>query len=312
MNTVKTNEKVFYIHSGIAVLLLIMMLGFLGCETAFEPLQENNRFHYSMYGFLNTSQEVQWIRVMPVRESLALSDVPIDAKVTLIKNSTGEESELKDSLFVFYSGPDDPFYVRNFKTDFPIEFDEEYTLIAERSDGEKSTVTTYVPPIFEPPVFGYNENTFSGVLEGQVDNRLVVLDVEYFCTIIDKFGNELKKRVEVSQIEREKVFIQDNGEYRVNIGDRKFIADQYLVSSGDVFVDSANIFIGVGGDDWPYIKGLSSEEAALPELANNVENGTGLVLGVASLTMPFKSCRNANDELVPCPPKNVNSKIAGQ
>lgn len=312
MNTAKAKTKVFKIHSGIVVLFMVLILGFYGCESPFVPLQENNRFHYSMYGFLDTSMNTQWIRVMPVRESLALSEVPIDAKVTLIKNSTGEESELMDSLFVFYSSPDDPFYVRNFHTDFPIEFDEEYTVIAERSDGEKSIVKTYVPPIFDPPVFGYNENTFSGVLEGQVDNRLVVLDVEYFCTIVDKFGNGSKRRVKVSQIEREKVFIQENGKYRVNIGDRRFIADQFLVSQGDVFVDSANIFIGVGGDDWPYIEGLSNEEAALPESANNVENGTGLVLGVASLTMPFKSCKDANNELIPCPPKNVNSKITGQ
>lgn len=280
------------------------------CDYTFDPLLENDQFYYSMYGFLNTSQDTQWIRISPIRESLFLDELPIDATVTLTKNSNGQTVQLRDSLFEFYPTPEDVVTVRNYYTDWPIEFGEEYTLRAERSDGRVSSATTTVPGQFDPPTFSYNPNTQGGVVNGNVPGRLIVADVLYHVTVVDENRVTIITSITVSQFERDNVVIQENGDYKIDVNDRKFIGEQFAATQQNVQIDSAEIFIAIGGYDWPDTSGQSLEESALPQSATNVSSGTGLVLGVASLTMPYESCYDASNVLIPCPPKNTSSKIA--
>ena len=282
---------------------------FSSCDYNFEPLQENDRFFYSMYGVLNTSQEMQWIRVTPIRETLFLDDESIDVSVTLTKNSTGQTVELRDSLFDFYATVNDIVSVHNFYTDFPIEFGEEYTIRAERADGKVSSATTRVPYRIDAPTFSFNPNTLGGIIQGNVQDQLVVVDVEYSYVVIDENGIPLRGKLTVSQIERERLVIDENGDYKVTVNDRKYIADEFGVGQSNVSLDSAEIFIAISGLDWPVFEGQSSEESALPQSATNVANGTGLILGVSSLTLPFESCYDSNNQLIPCTPKNSNRKV---
>lgn len=291
------------------VLTGVFALAVSSCDYNFEPLQENDRFFYSMYGVLNTSDDRQWIRVTPIRESLFLDDAQIDARVTLTKNSTGQTVELRDSLFEFYATVDDIVNVRNFYTDLPIEFGEEYTIRAERSDGMVSMATTRVPQKIDAPTFSFNPNTLGGIIQGNVQDRIVVADVEYSYVVIDENGIPLRGKLRVSQLELDRLVIDDAGDYKITVNDRRHIADEFGVGQSNVSIDSAEIFIAISGDDWPVLDGTSSEESALPQSATNVANGTGLVLGVSSLTLPFESCYDSNNQLTPCPPKNSNRKV---
>ncbi len=287
--------------------LIALVLG--SCDYNFEPLQENDQFFYSMYGVLNTSQDIQWIRVTPIRETLFLDDDEIDVRVTLTKNSTGQTVELQDSLFDFYARVGDIVSVHNFYTDFPIEFGEEYTIRAERSDGMVSSATTRIPSRIDAPTFSFNSNTLGGIIQGNIQGQIVVADVDYYYVVIDEEGIPLRGKLRVSQIERERLVVQENGDYKITVSDRNYIAGEFGVSQSAVTLDSAEIFIAISGDDWPEFNSQSSEESALPQSATNVMNGTGLVLGVSSITLPFEACYDSNNMLIPCTPKNSNRKV---
>ncbi len=51
------------------------------CDSSFNPLAENNRFNFTIYATLDLSTDTQWVRVMPVRDSIFTTPKPIDAMV---------------------------------------------------------------------------------------------------------------------------------------------------------------------------------------------------------------------------------------
>src|SRR5688500_8241129 len=92
----------------------------ISCEEPFEPLAATDLV-FSIYGHLDASADTQWVRVMPLRESLLTTSGPIDAVVTLQELETGTVVEMSDSLSrytVFLA--DGRFYAHNFSTTMPM------------------------------------------------------------------------------------------------------------------------------------------------------------------------------------------------
>ncbi|MDZ7694856.1 MAG: hypothetical protein U5K69_27685 [Balneolaceae bacterium] len=128
--------------------LLSSVLLFSGCDSPFEPHQENNRYHFSMFGYLDASADTQWVRIMPVRDSLLYNPGEIDATVTLEELETGKTVTLNDSLFHFSNNR----YAHNFWTTESLEPSGTYRLKAERSDGAASHATITLPADFSTPI----------------------------------------------------------------------------------------------------------------------------------------------------------------
>ncbi|MCW9705406.1 hypothetical protein [Fodinibius salsisoli] len=106
----------------------------IGCSNTFEPLQENDQYHFSIYGYLDASADTQWVRVMPVRDSLYFSPRPLDAEVTLENVATGQSVVMNDSLFSPLQG----VYVYNFWTKMKLEPEQTYRLTARHTTDPKN------------------------------------------------------------------------------------------------------------------------------------------------------------------------------
>lgn len=72
---------------------------FVGCNQTFEPLQENDKYYFSIYGYLDAATDTQWVRVGPAREGINQQPDPTGIKVTLEHIQSGETVIMKDSLF---------------------------------------------------------------------------------------------------------------------------------------------------------------------------------------------------------------------
>lgn len=62
--------------------LIIATLLLAGCEKPFEPLSRGE-FAFSLYGPLDSAADTQWVRVMPIRESVEAPAGPFEAVVML-------------------------------------------------------------------------------------------------------------------------------------------------------------------------------------------------------------------------------------
>lgn len=144
MKNLQTQKVLF------AVIISFSTLLFAGCEQPFEPLQENNRYFFSIYGFLDASADTQWVRVMPVTETLYPHPDSLKAAgITIELENIGTEEiiTLKDSLFYFGNN----LYALNFWTTANIQPDNTYTLTATNADGNSSRASVTIPDEFQTP-----------------------------------------------------------------------------------------------------------------------------------------------------------------
>ena len=45
---------------------------FSACDPSFQPLEANDEFFFSMYGFLDAGADTQWVHITPIREQVDL------------------------------------------------------------------------------------------------------------------------------------------------------------------------------------------------------------------------------------------------
>lgn len=90
-------EKFRTIRNNLLFLSLLLLI--VGCDQTFEPLAENNQYHFSIYGYLGSAADTQWVRVGTARE--AIDDVPDPAGITVTLENlhTGETVIMQDLLF---------------------------------------------------------------------------------------------------------------------------------------------------------------------------------------------------------------------
>jgi hypothetical protein len=252
----------------------------IGCDHPFEPFQKGEEAIFSIFGYLDLRADTQWVRVMPVRQSLLLAPEPIDAVVTLEHLRTGRIVTLRDSLFRFV----DPqlggvAYAFNFWTTEPLEVGESYRLTAMRSDGASTTARVDLPTDLELSLFNVvRSGPDSAVLQVRAE-RVLFVDVLYAMI---SMGGDPAGSIAVREPGR---FPGDPGTVRA------FIDGRMLAREGLVDVRRQEIRVGAARADWPYHAGLSDVAVALPgSMPSNVENGLGFVGGVVTWTIPFHRC----------------------
>lgn len=271
--------------------VLILCIWNLSCETTFEPLQENDLYAFTMYGSLDLHAETQWVRVMPIGETLIYKNPePNGTKVSLIRESTGEMTALNDSLFRF--GGD--AYVWNYWAGTTLQPNEEYRVVAETTDGRKSQSVVTLPSFLPIPDVTYSVEEESGTVSGSTEDPLVTVEMRYLAQAITEVGCAQEMEVIISHLDD--VFITPEGEYHFDIDNRFRIASglggnvPYIVNKRELVVISAS------EEDWPDIADLTEEEIILPDLVSNVENGTGVIAGIATrrviITPRRPACEN--------------------
>ncbi len=256
-----------------------------GCDDAFDPYDRNGIGPFSVFGYLDTHAETQWIRVMPIRNQLIPDPAPIDAVVTLEDLGTGRVLTLRDSVFAFTDrGRNAVLYAHNFWTTETIEAGTVYRLTAMRSDGAATTAVVETPPESELTLRFLDHPRAPGVRESARvfvrGEHLLYAEVIYTVrdTKIDRGGSPVPVR-QISPLTPAP-------------GTWEFaISRDSLHRPGLEDVRRLEARVAVSASDWPFEPGLSAAEVAVPgAIPTNVENGVGALLGVATWTIPLPNC----------------------
>lgn len=258
---------------------LIILFGLLiaiSCEHSFDPLQENDRYVYSMYGSLDVHADTQWVRVMPIGESLIPTDSTLQkTDVILIRESTGNTTVLKDSLFRFGGNA----YVWNYWTTQNLFPDESYIIKATADDGRQSISEISMPSELPIPEIHYVENTERGTITGSSKDALVTVEIRYLVQTIGEMGCAPEREISISHLED--LYIFANGEYHFTVDNKVSIARELGVTPSNYRVNKRDLNIISAGKDWPNLADVNEEETVLPDVISNVENGTGFIAGIA-------------------------------
>lgn len=260
----------------------LLTLGFYtGCEESFEPLQENEAFPFSIYGYLDASADTQWVRVSPARKTFEPPAEKPDMHVTLEHLESGHYMSMNDSLIQLRQG----FIALNVWTDMAINPGGSYRLKAERPDGAASSVTVTLPE--QVPVVRFIE---TGLGSGVV----MISGVEHLADVQSRWHLLIAGRQHMISIPlRMQAERLAEGEYRLFIDrnrEQRQISDQLLLDNdidNDIIqILKREVFVASAGPEW--VEDMDSMDDlifALPEGLSNVDHGVGYMIGVISKTL---------------------------
>ncbi|MEX2602199.1 MAG: hypothetical protein WD355_11150 [Balneolaceae bacterium] len=278
-------------HKLFGVIGISIVLFTTGCDESFQPWQENDRYHFSIYGMLDASVDTQWVRIMPVREELFLEPRPIDVTVTLEHIESGDSIAMNDSLFRYYP----ELYAWNFWTTMDLEPEQTYRLTAKHGDGRTSSAQVKLPSDFPTPIVRmrqivddsefYNIVYISKSIDLLADVQVIYFGLDEPTGIVHSRGfGHLKDTVRTSH-DYHTVYI-DPREDGLNI---------------DPIIKEV-VFVANAGPDFHDFGSMDEKILTVPEGVSNIENGVGYLAGIVSKTVPYRSCF-ADDGFtyIPCP-----------
>lgn len=283
-------------YCSIIAFVVLVALQAISCERSFDPLQENDQYDFSIYGALSLYADTQWVRVMPIGETLIPTDPePNSVEVTLTNEGTGEVVDLNDSLFVFGNDA----HVLNYWTAKPLFPNEIYTIRAEAPDGRFSSVQVTIPSELSKPMAKYSEEEEWGEVKGFSETPLVQMDLKYY---IQEYIPELGTYTEEFEVLfsiLDEVSRTSDGMYSVEFDARELILER-IGFQKEYRVNKAELYVATGSEGWPDLTDLSEDEVVLPDVISNVENGTGHVAGVAQRKILLRSCFDEEENLIFC------------
>ncbi|MDG5767295.1 hypothetical protein QA596_07455 [Balneolales bacterium ANBcel1] len=274
-------------HPLVALLLLMPSAAILsGCDNTLDPYTENDLFYFSFYGYLDTADDVHWIRVVDLQEESGHRGDP-QISVTLEHLESGERFEMQDSLFHFGGGRT----ARNFRAEAEILPESTYRLTAIREDGAQSNAIIETPSGFRDPEL--LQPRFM-----QDFDELTIFDVEHLADVQIRFNTIHKEsgNVRPYTISLMDIVSPAGGNQHSALISRDLIP---LAIRGleDILVTDCRIHISKGGDGWVDFDSIDPRIIALPRGISNVEQGTGYVVGVKSRTIEYEhaSCDDQED-----------------
>ncbi len=294
--------------SGFSILLLLSYLFIMGCDDTFEPLQENDQYHFSIYGYLDVSADTQWVRVMPVREDIYIEPKPIDAVVTLEHMESGESVVMNDSLFSFPQG-----YAWNFWTTTALKSSQTYRLTAVSSSGSTSYAMISLPDDFETPLVHIR---FVGQERTPTLTSIYIQGVERLADIRTVFYGPMSESGETNMTDishlkdstrsgsgRWQVYVNPLEDFQYLTTFLPFkppvLLTEYLTP---VSPYKPKIYFASAGPGYHFFPSIDEKIIALPDGVSNVINGVGYVAGIISKTVPYKNCiTEGTTDIEPCP-----------
>jgi hypothetical protein len=283
---------------------LFSLLFAMSCNNTFQPYQENDRYNFTIYGFLDANVDTQWVRVSPVREQFEQSDRVPDMSVTLENIDTGDKKIMSTSLIEFRQG----FYAVNVWSDMVVKQNHLYRLVADRADGGTSRVSVTIPPAFPTP------RVFIDIIDDEEPKYFIWIDegVERLADVQSRwyvriqtprwyddqlFKFSLKSRAEQTSADSYIIQIFPDDELEAIMNQSLGLQDP----DAELIVLHHQIFVASGGPEWDMgITLVDDLIYNLPEGFSNVENGVGYMAGIFSRLIPFKECFDGAI-LVACP-----------
>jgi hypothetical protein len=287
-------------------LLLCCVVFLVGCNLSFEPLKENDKYFFTIYGYLDASADTQWVRIVPPREQLdAPHEVP-EMHVTLENIETGESVIMNDSLFASGSG----FNYINYYTLMDVEPEQTYRITAEHPDGRASDATLTTPSEFPTPMFFKDTFAFVDrhihqiIITGVAKENLIDVQTWWFAR---REGEEIRKFTFSYRNTVEKIDTY-GGAYVADVvceEEEEVVLREFNVPSffeSDVELLDQQIYVAVAGPEWnEEIPSFDDLIYAQPDYISNIENGLGYMVGIYSKVIPYKTCHTANrSQVIPC------------
>ena len=264
----------------VVIMLFTGAVAFLsGCDDTLKPFKENDRFIFSIYGYLDTSTDRQWIRVINLQEPVDRAGGGINGTVTLEHLESGEKMILHDTLYRF----SDIHYAYNFRADMEILPENSYQLTATREDGAFSSVTIDIPRDFRDPFFLVEDNP-------ENPDILWVYDVDNLADIQIRFTvhhpiTEAVQPMAISLIQGARAVGENNH--------RVFVDKQSIITATrdleDVEIRDCRLYVASAGSDWIDFASLDPELIALPDGVTNIVSGTGFVIGINSRSILYEN-----------------------
>lgn len=279
-----------------------LLLNISGCGDSFQPFQENDKYSFSIFGYLDASADTQWIRITPVRQEFNTSAVVPDMKVTLENIQDGETVTLDDSLFV----PDSAFILLNFWTTMDIEPSETYRLKAGNTDGAESRVIVTIPEEFPTPRVqaggGIRIDSTYAIYIDEIIGKIADVQTRWYIRLKSSGEEKMFSFSYSNKIEWVPIF---GGVYSVVVKPDQeldqIMKEHNLSSEGELEILHRQFYVASGGPEWnEEIASMDDQTYALPDGFSNVEEGLGYVVGIYSKVVPYKTCRNDRGDLIAC------------
>lgn len=258
------------------IIILLLLSSFTGCDPQINIYKQNDRY-YSVFGFLNASAPIQFIRIEPLRDSL-LTSAPRDlhAQVTVTDLTDGRSAALHDSIFTYLQG-----IAHNYYTTFPIKATHTYKLAITGPNGGKTTGQVTVPDSFPRPIVveTYTQNTGVAVVSISGIKRLIAVKAIYY--VIQENTKRVYSFAHLADT--------THGKNGIIYGNIPVYADLIKIRSQFPSATSTPtkivVMVAAGNQDWPDFLKLNLETETIPSVATNITGGVGLLGGVVTDTV---------------------------
>lgn len=295
------------IRLGVLLLSAFCLLSLLAsCEDTFEPFQENDKFFFTMYGYLDASADTQWVRISPVRGTFDAPPETPEMEVFVDNLEDGSSVLMNNKLVQFGN----QFNVTNVWSNEEILSGKSYRVRALNPNGNESQVIVTIPDPF--PVPKLQTVTVPG---RPPEYTLIIDDVEHLADVQSRWHYRLstpfwqEDRFYTFSLKETAIVVDENtGTYIVELDpelEMEIIMENSIVLSipgGEIEFLENQLFVASAGPEWDEeISNIDDLIYNLPDGFSNVENGLGYMVGIFSRNIPFRTCLNEARELIACP-----------
>lgn len=270
----------------------------VGCDQTFEPLQENDKYHFSIYGTLDAAADTQWVRIGIPRGNINEKPDPAGITVILEHVETGQSAVMQDSLVA--SGN-----VLNYWTTMPLENEHTYRIKAERDDGKSSWVTVTMPEELPTPLVTHNNVSPFG-FNIYIDDSVELADLQSKWYVLLYPQTERFKKIYTFTYRNSIIHVPTYGGAWYAFANTTEERQHITKNTNENFtVLHRQFFVAAGGPEWiDDISSIDDLEYFLDGTASNVENGLGYVVGIDSKWMEYKACvLPDSSNVTPCEPE---------
>lgn len=279
------------------LVLLSFIFLFNSCEDNFNPIKEEYLDNYSIFGYLDAEADTQWIRIMPIRESIYKNIDSLDAKVTLTELG-GTSVELTAKAIYFGEAVGNTIQVWNYWTTMDIKPESEYLISVQNGNGELTQIRVKIPSDFNPP-------EVSGSLI-YLNSMERLADIRAVWTVRDNVKRETLKfsfshinKIEVT-VDGHKLNFDPNKDF-LKITEIIGNENPYLsISNGELLVVKVEFEVVQAGENWIDFFNLNREEIAVETIKSNVKGGVGYIVGTVIKKVNFKVCVGDAFDIIAC------------